>query len=181
MPAAPETKSDLRFRSNCIGRGDRKKFRSHWNWRRESLGAGDVHAKRYGMERAGFVAIPAVETFRGFPPFGYIRIRPALTVRNAKAAVVADLVVALQPDDRILGRNAEQRAQGTDVAAPESRAIEVEQKDGEKDQRDEERSVEVRLRRSQDVPPQHFIDGLGHHREPGFADARIGLIDPREQ
>jgi hypothetical protein len=31
MPAAPETKSDLRFKSNCIGRGDRKKFRSHWN------------------------------------------------------------------------------------------------------------------------------------------------------
>src|SRR5208337_3252075 len=97
-------------------------------WRRESPRAGDVHAKRYGMERAGIVAIPAVETFRGFPPFGYIRIRPALTFRNAKAAFVADLVVALQPDDRILGRDAQQRAQGTDVAAPESRAIQVEQK-----------------------------------------------------
>src|SRR5208283_629273 len=150
-------------------------------WRRESLRAGDVHAKRYGMERAGIVAIPAIETFRGFPSLSYVRIGPALTVGNAKAAFIADLVVALQPDDRILGRDAQQRAQGTDVAAPESRAIQVEQKDGEKDQRDEERPVEVRLRRSQHVPPQHFIDGFGHYREPGFAYARISLIDPREK
>src|SRR5208283_4460645 len=125
----------------------------------ESLRAGNGHAKRYGMVRASVVAIPTVETFRGFPPCGYIRIRPALAVGNAEAAVVADVLVALQPDNGILGRNAEQRAQGTHVAAPESRAIEVEQKDGEKDQRDEERSVKVRLRRSQDVAPQHFIDG----------------------
>src|SRR5208337_1015434 len=141
-------------------------------WRRESLRTGDVHAKRYAMEWAGIMAIPAVEAFRGFPPFGYIRIRTALAVRYAKAAVVADLVVALQPDDGILGRNAEQRAHGTNVPAPEPRAIEVEQKNGEKEQCYEERSVEVRLRGSQNVPAQHFIDGLGHHGEPGFADAR---------
>src|SRR5208337_563647 len=142
---------------------------------------GDVHAKRHGMVRAGFVAIPAVEALRGFPALRYIRIRAALTVRNAKAAVVADLVVALQPDDRIFSRHPEQRAQRTDVAAPETRAIEVEEKNREKDQRDEERSVEVRLRGSQNVPAKHLIDGLGHHRQPGFAYARIGLIDPRKK